>query len=418
MQKKIMLALIMSSSSIMVCQEAQAPQEAMQPQLAAETAQVNQAVPTEQQSINQNQAGAAVAPTPENSVQAPVAQTPDVEQPIQPAPQMPLEPPSAQEPGPIAPEQAGDEDLEIKGIDTVDINEAKGNWLYKRIWWERAERTYEKIKQLTDKILESRMNFFVKRNELDRMIVDFYSELGFRQGELNELIGFMSRQLEQERSEGTLDEKERELLALLNREKKNIEQVQQGNQNISKIDQALNDAIMKLVEQLNQAKYYEQQAWEHFKAINRELSDKKARELFYSMDTYWRNLNSINSYLSDAFAKYFDQLVQKVQQETDKIKVSVDALSEKGVNLQAQALSMKQECKAPVKEESDSQETESTGLLATLWRWIKAPFVAVGSLFGWIGGLFGGSSSQEEVALVKPASRAARDQSSTPEEPS
>ena len=74
---------------------------------------------------------------------AAVAQPTPVEQP-QPAP-VPMQP------APISPEQPEQDEIEIKGIDTVDINEPKGNWLYKRIWWEKAERTYEKIKQLTDK---------------------------------------------------------------------------------------------------------------------------------------------------------------------------------------------------------------------------------------------------------------------------
>jgi hypothetical protein len=183
--------------------------------------------------------------------------------------------------------------------------------------------------------------------------------------------------------------------------------LQQGNQNIQKIDRALEDALMKLVEQLNQAKYYEQQAWEHFKAINRELSDKKARELFYSMDTYWRNLNSINSYLSDAFAKYFDQLGEKLQQETDKIKTNSQALEEKGISLALQSASMKKECKIPAKEEAQPEEPEqASGLLGTVWGWVKAPFSAVGSVFGgiydWITGLFGGESSSDLV-LAKPA---------------
>lgn len=306
-------------------------------------------------------------------------------------------------------EEADLQDLEIKGIDTVDINEPKGNWLYKRIWWEKAERTYEKIKQLTDKILESKMAFFVKRNELDRMVFDFYGDLGFKQGEVSELIDFMISQLEQERKiEGSLDEKERELLDLLTQEKKNIEKLQYGFQNISKVDQAIEDALMKLVEQLNQAKYYEQQAWEYFKAINRELSDKKARELFYSMDTFWRNLNSINSYLSDAFAKYFEQLTQKMHQETDNIKASVQALSEKGISLQVQALAMRRECKAPIKEDVSEQEAPSSSWLDSVWTILKAPFLLVTYPFSWLAGLFGGSES-DQVVLVKPRTSAVQE---------
>jgi hypothetical protein len=444
MQKKIMLALILSSNGIM-CQEP-APVAAAQEQPASVSSEVAPAQPAEaagsnppgvvpqgQQEpptppaaielatvVSQTQTDSAkAAETPEKPASEPTQQSKPAEE-AQPA-SLPEQPEQVEiTPKPQEPEE---DEIEIKGIDTVDINEAKGNWLYKRIWWEKAERTYEKIKQLTDKILESRMSFFVKRNDLDRAIVEFYSDLGFKQGELTELVAFMTNQLDQERkAEGSLNEKERELLELLTQEKKNIEQLQQGSQNISKIDRAIEDALMKLVEQLNQAKYYEQQAWEYFKAINRELSDKKARELFYSMDTFWRNLNSINSYLSGAYAQYFDQLTQKLQQETDKIKTNVQALSEKGISLQSQALAMKKECKMPAKEEAQPEEpAPTTGLLGTLWGWVTAPFSAVGNIIGgffsFVSGLFGGSAS-EDLVLAKPSRGAAKAISESSEEPS
>lgn len=406
----------MSSNGMVLCQETPATT------VVAAPAQGEPVAPATQAEVTP----VVLQPATPAETSTPVQIPAEVSQPEQAKPvdqPLPVEQPKQEEFKPQPQEIAEDEELEIKGIDTVDINEAKGNWLYKRIWWEKAERTYEKIKHLTDKILESRMGFFNKRNEIDRAIVDFYSDLGFKQGELSELIDFMTRQLDHERkTEGSLDEKERELLELLTQEKKNIEQVQQGTKNIKKIDGALDDAIMKLVEQLTQAKYYEQQAWEHFKAINRELSDKKARELFYSMDTYWRNLNSINSYLSDAFAKYFEQLSQKIQQETDKIKTNVQALSEKGISLQSQALAMKKECKLPTKEETTAEESEpATGLFGSLWGWVKSPFSAIGSLFGgiasWISGLFGGAES-EEIVLIKPSRSAAKAVADSTEEPS
>ena len=441
-----MLALILSSNGLIMCQEPAAsaqeqpaavssegastqPAEAVASTLPSPVASQEQtatptpaAAPEAATVAPQKQPEAPVAPpattTPEASVSEPAEQPKPIEeaQPTLP-PEQPEQAEAAQ------PQEAEEDEIEIKGIDTVDINEAKGNWLYKRIWWEKAERLYEKIKQLTDKILESRMSFFVKRNELDRTIVEFYSDLGFKQGELTELVGFMTNQLNQERKEeGSLNEKERELLELLGQEKKNIEQLQQGSQNISKIDRAIEDALMKLVEQLNQAKYYEQQAWEYFKAINRELSDKKARELYYSMDTFWRNLNSINSYLSGAYTQYFEQLAQKLQQETDKIQLNVQALSEKGISLQAQSLAMKKECKIPSKEEAQTQEpAPSPGLLGSLWGWVTAPFTAVGNviggIFSFVTGLFGGSAS-EDLVLAKPSRNAAKPVSESAEEPS
>jgi len=446
MQKKIMLALIISSSGVINAQEgsAGAGSTAMPPiveverpvpslaEASAAMAESTIPVQTMAAELSTQTPSAAlstveVAPLPAETIEL-VESTPQqplvAPVPSQQAPMISVEAPAfsktpadnVRAPGAmppmqiVEPQQFEQSDMEIKGIDTVNVNEAKGNWLYKRIWWEKAEDRYAKIKQLTDKLIDVRMDFFLKRNGIDRMLFEFYSDVGFRQGEFADITNYLTRQLEQERkAEGALDEKELEILNTLTQEKKNIEQMQLGIQTLGKIDKALEDALLKLTEQLHQAKYYEQQSWEIFKAINREISDKKARELFYTMDTYWRNLNSINAYLSDAFSTYFEQLIQKLTQESDKIKTSVQALSEKGISLQAQSLAMRKECKMPAQDEEQEQETEqTTGFLGGAWKIIMAPFNAIGSVFGgmynWVAGLFGGSA--DEVMLAKPARRA------------
>ena len=412
MQKKIVLALIMSSSAISFAQEAeQAIQDlatAQVPVVAEEPVAVSQpevSLPSiEEQPASVPQ---EVVPAVEQVSQLVPAPTPSpvVETPVAPAPiehvQIPQEP-------------SEEEEIEIKSLDTVSVNEPKGNWLYKRIWWEKAERLYEKIKQLADKIMEFRSVFFTRRHDLDHAVLDpFYLTLGVQQGELSEIILFFTQKLEQEKQDETvLDEKEVALRNAIAQEKKNLEQLQKDSQNVIKIEHALDDALMKLIEQLNQARYYEQQSWDNFKAINRELSDKRARELYYGMDTYWKNLNSINSYLSDAYTKYFDQLTVKLQQETDKINNTIQGLKEKGIDIRAQAQLMKTSCKAPVKEAEEVAQEESSGILGTVWNIIKAPFSFVGSavagIFDWVSGLFGGGSS-DEITLVKPARAAANE---------
>lgn len=380
MQKKIMLTLLMSSMAcVALAQDAEQPVAAEQ--TTVEPIVAEQAAPEQ----------ATVAPVQEPiSTQQPETPTQD-ETPA-------VEPPVEEKPVAVQPE----EEIEIKGLDTVDVAEPKGNWLYKRIWWEKAERVYEKIKQLTSEIIESRMIYFSKRHELDHNVLDpFYLNLGLEQGILEEVVTSLMNQLEREKAEGPLDEKEQELLNTINVEKKRLEELKQGALQVTKLDYAIEDALIKLMEQLNQARAYEQQAWDNFKAINRELSDKKARELYYGMDTYWKNLNSINTYLSDPFAKYFEQLTSKMEQETSKIKTTIQSLKEKGIDIKMQAERLRNTCKVPAKEEQTEQEEETTGLLGTLWKWVKAPFVFVGNIisgtFGWIGSWFGGSSGEENT---------------------
>ena len=367
----------------------------------------------------QNQPSAAPAPLQE----APAAQTMQVEQ----APSVP-EQPAQEAPAPIvpAPQPAPvvEEAPEMSDFDNVNLAEPKGNWLYKRIWWEKAERLYEKIKELADKILEFRMIYFAKRHELEHSILDpFYGTLGVTDQELDQAISYFLQKAGQEKTtpdesdndqEQAEQEKEREFLATIIQEKKTLEQMKEDLQAIGKINHAIDDALIKLIEQLNNAHYYEQQAWTNFKAINRELSDKRARELYYSMDTYWKNLNNINAYLSDAFAHYFDQLTAKVTTLVDDMKTNLAALKEKKVDIQLQAQTIKRRAAGDIieREQEEPDQEQSTGFMSRVWGWIKAPFVfvtdALGGGLDWIFGLFGKGSAQ---AAQEESSSASVDES-------
>ncbi len=394
MQKKLILALVMSTGMSLRAGEAPAvTPEAVQPANAPVDEKKPEVVEQHTEVTTQPMPVAEPAKVEAAPIEQSVEKQPTIEEAMPAAP-------ATEQPAP----EEHPEDLEIKGIDTVDVAEPKGNWLYKRIWWEKAERTYEKIKQLADKILESRIVYYARRTDLDRNTLDpFYMGQGFSQGELSEVVTFLTEQLGQEHKEGALNEKEKDLLSALAEEKKNLDHLQKNIQSITNIDHALDDALLKLSEQLNQARFYEQQAWESFKAINRELSDKKARELYYGMDTYWRNLNNINSYISGPFSQYFDQLVDRVKGEVEKIKTTMGGLKEKGIDIQQQAQKLKMG-RTTESEEEMPQPEASSGFLGTIWGYLKAPFVAIGNLLGdgfsWITGLFGGGS--EEISLARP----------------
>lgn len=385
------------SQTSTVAEQTQAPVASAQPEeLSSPAALQDTTQPVSQPEPKDTVAEPQPAPVSISQEQAPSVSE---KQPEQPVTQLV---PTVQPAQPEEPVEHAEE-LEIKGIDTIDITEHKGNWLYKRIWWEKAERTYEKIKQLAEKIQEARIIFFARRTDLDRNTLDpFYLGQGFSQGELTEIINFLTTRLEEERQEGTLDEKEQALLNTLSEEKKNLEILQKGVGAISNIDRALDDALLKLSEQLQQARNYEHQAWENFKAINRELSDKRARELYYGMDTYWRNLNNINTYISDAYSQYFDQLTDRLKQEIDKIKSTMDVLKEKGVDIQLQTQRLKTGKPTELEEEPEQAAAEPTGVFNTLWSWVKAPFIAIADMISGAVGWITGTGATEELTLARP----------------
>lgn len=227
---------------------------------------------------------------------------------------------------------------EVTGIDTADLDEPQGNWLFKRMWWQRAETQYEKIKALVDTIMESRMAFFAKRTEWDKTVFDpFYLEIGVGRGVLEELIANAIAQLDQEREkDGQLTSQERDLLAAFETEKATLEQLQKDIQKINALDGAIDDAITTLIGQINAARNFEKQSWQNLKQIAQELSDKKARDLYYGMATFWQNTNDISNYIQNPFLQYFEGLGAAAQESIAKVTDSMKALKEKGIDFKQQ----------------------------------------------------------------------------------
>lgn len=300
---------------------------------------------TQQAQAVQPSAGAATLPAAPVSVEAAPAVPPTPAQP-QAQPVMPPAPsaqssaqaqivamPSA--PTPQAAQSApATSDDEITGIDTADLSEPQGNWLFKRMWWQRAESQYEKIKALVETIMESRLAFFAKRTEWDKTIFDpFYLEIGVGRGVLEELISSVIAQMNDERAKaGVLSQEERELLAAFETEKSALEQLRDDVQKINTIDSAIDDAITALINQINAARNFEKQSWQNFKNIAQELSDKNARDLYYGMATYWQNINDIADYIQNPFLNYFEALGSSAKDQIAKVNDSLKALKEKGID--------------------------------------------------------------------------------------
>jgi len=240
-----------------------------------------------------------------------------------------------------------DTETAIKGLDTVSVREPEGNWLLKRIWWEKAQKKYEKIKSVVSKILDKKLPFFQKGSAVERDVLEpFYIEVGLDQGQLQEVIADLFKEIEKEREEDiVLDKKEKDFLTTLNAEKQKVEQLKLDVAGIRKIDNALDYALENLENQINRSRRYEENAWQLFKGIAKELSHKKARELYYKMDALWENVQGIASYLNGAFLRHFDGLVETTKKQTGRIKNIAKDLKKKGVDLekrfekmQAQAL--------------------------------------------------------------------------------
>ncbi len=299
-------------------------------------------------------------------------------------PQKKNEPVVAQ-PAPEQPVVPAEEDEEVAGIDTVDLEAPQGNWLYKRVWWERAESKYEKIRSTVTKVFEMRTAFFAKRSELDEKTLDpFYLAIGIGQGELQQMLSDMIETLKQ-RELAEVDPKEDEKIEIdieqITKERTALEDLKKEIDGVAQLDHSVDDAIMKLVEQINRMRSYEQQAWQNFKDIARVLDDKKARELYYKVDGAWRNVQEIQQYLQDQYAAGFDQIVEQVKKDVGRVGNTLELLKEQGINLKAR---IAQITGVELPQEEPDQEEEPGVVARFIVNPIKAIFNAIGSFFSTI----------------------------------
>jgi hypothetical protein len=265
------------------------------------------------------------------------------------------------------------------GIDTVSQENPQGNWLFKRIWWERAEERYEKIRQLVDAIWEFRTKFFIERSKLDREVLDpFYISLGIDQGELEEILTEINASLEKSSQQENMSDDERLIYENYATQEEALKSLQNDVLTIGKLDKAVDDALRTLMDQINRVRQYETDAWKNFKEIAKILNDTKARELFFTIDGAAKNIKSISNYLENEFFTHFNRLISDAAQVVNRVQRQMDALKEKGIRFQRQTeIIEQQKQQAAAQDEEDEDEDDEDAQPAPKLGW-----------FAWIGSLF------------------------------
>ncbi len=283
------------------------------------------------------------------------------------------------------------QDPPILGIDTVSLEEPQGNWLFKRIWWERAQETYEKVRILVAQIMDYRMEFFMHRSEINRVVLDpFYSQVGFAQGQIKEVIERVLQALQTEKnSTMLLDGSERGLNNDVETTKDVLERFKLDIEMVYKLDASIDKSLEQLVAECNKVRTYEQEAWQNYKQIGQELSDSKARELFYYLDVHMRQIKDIQRYLQQDFARYFQDLIRQISSETERLLGVVNKLKEQGIDFKKQISKLPEEHSsqtsdqvAPVLDTQDEEVTfEKRSFFSELKFKVAAFFGAIKEFF-------------------------------------
>jgi hypothetical protein len=285
-------------------------------------------------------------------------------------------------------------------IDTVNIEEG-GNWLLKRKALEDTIDTIEKSNGVFTQILESRMNYKIKQNQLDSEYDKFVSEVGFDIGDSEKLLADLTDRVNQERvMQGDLTEQERELLSSITEKQSELKSLQDSLQTIGQIEKKIIDVMTTIDNQIKISNTYQNQAWKNFQEIKQVLSDERAEELFYNTDGIYKSLQEIYAYLKGALASYFNEQIQAMREQMTKVKTSVTSLQQKGLDLkqefeklekqdfETEQKRMKEEVEQDVEQRlKEIQEQEKRQQSRGWWSFVKKSFA---QFFTMISNLFSG----------------------------
>jgi len=196
-------------------------------------------------------------------------------------------------------------------------------------------------------------------------------------------VGYLIEQLQSNApgDKATTERRRKFLIKVIQAEQKSIEQLQKEVETISKIDHAIDDALTKLMNQINVCRKYEQEGWQYLRSISRELSDKAARDHYYAMDTLWKNVKNIQQYVEGEFSAHFDQLVSEAQRLVDDLNKTIAHLKEKGIELKKVVQNtLEQEAtdqEAVDVDEEDGEDAEPTGWFSWFGDILLWPFNAI-----------------------------------------
>ena len=249
-------------------------------------------------------------------------------------------------------DDASDVHVDAEGIDTVDVKSG-GNWLLKRVWWQKGLETYEKTKTWLKKVLDTRVGFYVKRNNLESEIDAFYLKVGFEGGGSLELTKSLKRAMNDIREEeGALDLNERKVSQKLIDHKKKLEALQKKIKTLQSVDKAVEDALDRLTSRIDQSRSYESESWAELKKIGKVLDDTEAKKHYYNIKGNLENIQNEYSYITKSFANYYNQIIQKARASMNEIQKSMDDLKAVGITLKSTV------AKAKDKAEEEEQRKE------------------------------------------------------------
>ena len=220
-------------------------------------------------------------------------------------------------------------------LDTTEVD-GGGNWLNKRIWYERAQAVFDEIRGMVNAVADIRIQFTNEVNAVGKKIDSFWEVVDFKKGELDDRFKEILAMLDTEqRIVGDLSAMERDLQTSIKQELPLIDQIGKDITSVHDMDIKIDQTLMQALKTIDECRDYESKSWDSFKAIAKELDDKKARNIYYQMNNYKQNIDQKSSYLKSTLLPYLHNvLVAKVEMNITKINQAIESLKSKGIDLE------------------------------------------------------------------------------------
>ena len=240
-------------------------------------------------------------------------------------------------PQPITPPQnVSEQDIQKSSLETLDIN-ASGNWLEKRYWYQKAEKTYELTKDTVAQIIDMRAAFYSAAHGIGQQLDAFYETVNFNKGQIDRLLQDALQDTDLLKADrGDLSAEERTIKAGIIADQKQVEVIGKTIKGIHDLDASVEDVFAQALQIVENARKYETEAWDSFKIIAYELDDKKAEAEYLKIDGYYQNAQQTLGFLRNQLLTYLQQtLIQKITASVSKVQQSLDDLKKKDLDIVA-----------------------------------------------------------------------------------
>lgn len=234
------------------------------------------------------------------------------------------------------PQDVSSDEIQRSSLETLDIN-ASGNWLEKRYWYQKAEKTYELTKDTVAQILDMRAVFYNAAHGIGQQLDVFYETVNFNKGQLDRFLQDALQNTELLQADrGDLSAQERDIKAVILADQKQLELMGKSIQGIHDLDASVENVFAQALQTIDNARKYEADSWESFKSIAYELDDKKAEAEYLKIDGYYQNAQQILGFLRNQLLDYLQQtVIQRITANISKVQQSLDDLKKKDLDIVA-----------------------------------------------------------------------------------